>query len=153
MILPINNPANTNTDTQSEVDILARTLFGEARGEGVKGMEAVACVVLNRVRMAAATRSGKFWWGNSIVTVCQKPYQFSCWSQNDPNRIKIMKIDGGDPLFAICLRIARRAAAGILRDFTEGATHYHALSAAPNWAEGQVPLFILGNHVFYKMDA
>ena len=32
-----------------ETDILARTLYGEARGEGLIGLEAVACVILNRV--------------------------------------------------------------------------------------------------------
>ena len=29
-------------------DVLARTLWAEARGEGQAGMEAVACVILNR---------------------------------------------------------------------------------------------------------
>ena len=27
-------------------DVLARTLYGEARGEGLSGIEAVACVIL-----------------------------------------------------------------------------------------------------------
>lgn len=33
-----------------DVDILARTIYGEARSEGQEGMEAVACVVMNRYR-------------------------------------------------------------------------------------------------------
>lgn len=31
-----------------DLQILARTLFGEARGEGDEGLEAVACVIINR---------------------------------------------------------------------------------------------------------
>ena len=35
---------------EDDVDILARTIYGEARGEGQEGMEAVACVVMNRYK-------------------------------------------------------------------------------------------------------
>lgn len=47
--------------SEKETDILARTIYGEARGESISGMEAVASVVLNRV--AFANRRGRFWWG------------------------------------------------------------------------------------------
>ena len=53
--------------SEKETDILARTIYGEARGESISGMEAVASVVLNRV--AFAKRRGCFWWGNSIAEV------------------------------------------------------------------------------------
>ena len=32
----------------ADVDIMARTLWGEARNQGKEGMEAVACVIMNR---------------------------------------------------------------------------------------------------------
>ena len=35
---------------KNDLDILARTLYGEARGEGTEGMEAVANVIMNRYR-------------------------------------------------------------------------------------------------------
>ena len=44
------------------VDILARTIYGEARGESVRGKEAVASVVMNRVnraRKGAAATGGE----------------------------------------------------------------------------------------------
>ena len=66
-----------------EVDVLARTIWGEARGEGKEGMEAVASVILNRTEIAK--RLDGYWWGNTIIQVCQKPYQFSCWNKLDPN--------------------------------------------------------------------
>jgi spore germination cell wall hydrolase CwlJ-like protein len=38
--------------TDRDTDVLARTVCGEARGEGEAGMSDVACVVMNRVRAA-----------------------------------------------------------------------------------------------------
>lgn len=95
-----------------EVEVLARTIYGEARGETVRGKEAVACVVLNRVQRAK-DRSG-YWWGDSIESVCFKPWQFSCWNENDPNHQKILSVEPGHKVFDTCLRIARRAVSGCL---------------------------------------
>jgi len=130
------------------VDTLARTLWGEARGEPVRGIEAVAAVVVNRVAVAA--RHSGFWWGDSIIAVCRKPYQFSCWNADDPNYPKLLAVKPGEPVFDTCLRIARRAVSGLLPDPTGGATHYHARSVHPSWALGHVPCAEIGTHLFYK---
>ena len=53
--------------SEKETDILARTIYGEARGESISGMEAVASVVLNRV--AFAKRRGCFWWGKEMIPI------------------------------------------------------------------------------------
>jgi len=133
-----------------EIDVLARTLWGEARGEGNIGLEAVANVVLNRVKVAEANK-GKYWWGSNIIQVCQKPYQFSCWNRSDPSFQKLQKVDETDLYFATCLRIARRAVVGVLDDHTKEATHYHADYVSPYWAKGETPTVIIGRHIFYKM--
>lgn len=133
----------------SAADVLARTLWGEARGEKVRGIEAVAAVVMNRVRRAQ-NRGGRYWWGNSIQQVCQKPWQFSCWNPGDPNRAKLEQVSEQDRTFRICLRVARRAAAGVLDDPTGGATHYHTQNVAPPWARGRTPSASIGNHLFYN---
>lgn len=130
-------------------DVLARTIWGEARAESQAGMEAVASVVLNRV--AVAQRRGGYWWGGDIISVCQKPYQFSCWNRSDPNYPKLIAVRADNIHFATCLRIARRAIAGALADRTGGATHYHADYVAPYWAAGQKPTIIIGRHLFYKL--
>ena len=39
-------------ETLPDAEILARTLYGEARGEDLAGIEAVASVILNRVAFA-----------------------------------------------------------------------------------------------------
>ena len=131
------------------VDTLARTLWGEARGEGSDGMKAVANVILNREKIAQD--KGKFWWGNNIIQICQKPYQFSCWNRADPNFRKLQSVGEEDLYFATALRIARRAVIGALEDITQGATHYHSSSITPYWAKGRTPLTIIGNHKFYSL--
>lgn len=133
-----------------EIDVLARTLWGEARGEGTEGMQAVASVILNRVQIARGR--GKHWWGNDIISVCQKPYQFSCWNRSDPNFRKLQEVDKRDLNFATAERIARRAAHGCLQDKTKGATHYHAKQINPYWTRGERASAIVGNHIFYRIE-
>ena len=131
--------------TEAVIDILARTLWGEARGEGTIGMQAVANVIINR----AANPS---WWGSNIMQVCRRPYQFSCWNDGDPNRSQLKSVTEKDLYFATALRIACRAAYGALEDITNGADHYHAAGITPGWAKGQTPVAVIGNHIFYKLQ-
>ncbi len=130
-----------------EVDTLARTIWGEARGEGSAGMQAVACVILNR--LAVAQEKGGFWWGNSIIQICQKPYQFSCWNRNDPNFKQLLNVGDDDPYFATALNIARRAIYADMEDITCGADHYHAVGILPYWAKKAAPVTVMGRHIFY----
>ncbi|CAA7617668.1 cell wall hydrolase [Magnetospirillum sp. UT-4] len=133
----------------SEIDILARTLWGEARGEPLRGIEAVAAVVMNRVARAKAA-GGRYWWGGDVATVCRRPWQFSCWNENDPNSGKCAAITTENRAFRLCVRVARRAVAGVLEDPTGGATHYHVRGLSPPWARGRSPTADIGNHLFYK---
>lgn len=131
----------------NETEILAKTIYGEARGESVAGQEAVANVILNRVKMNLIH---PMWWGKTISEVCLKPKQFSCWNKDDPN-FKILQGDlSENPIFQICYRIAQRALAGLLKDNTCGATHYHAFNCHPSWAKHLVPCAEIGHHLFYK---
>lgn len=134
--------------SKNEIEVLARTIYGEARGESIPGQEAIASVVLNRV--AKAQKYGSFWWGNTIAEVCQKPWQFSCWNARDPNLPVIKAVDDSDPAFATCKRISLRAIAGLLADRTNGATHYHTKRLRPKWSIGKIPCAELGSHFFYN---
>lgn len=133
-----------------EADTLARTMWGEARGEGSVGMQAVAAVVMNRVEIGKARRG--YWWGDSVITVCQKPYQFSCWNKEDANFRKILAVEKTDHVFALALEMARRAIAGCLRDPTDGATHYHAAGVSPAWSKKEKPRAVIGRHIFYRLQ-
>ncbi len=137
--------------TDQDEDVLARTVWGEARGESVRGMEAVACVVMNRVAVARA-HGGAFWWGGTVVEVCKKKWQFSCWNEDDPNREKVMAVNERDAEFRIAKRIARRAVKGALEDPTGGATHYHVEGVMPKWVTDprMEEMKKIGRHVFYR---
>ncbi len=126
------------------IDVLARTLWGEARGEPADGREAVANVVINRARR----RRTQF--GLTVEAVCRKPWQFSCWNANDPNRSKLERVTLSDPDFPACLDIAHRAVAGKLPDRTQDSTHYHHEAILPDWAQGHVPVVRIGRHWFYN---
>lgn len=127
-------------------DVLARTLDGEAEGCGVRGMEAVACVVLNRVR-----HSG--WWGSTIASVCLAPYQFSCWLPG-PDRTRIENLPANNAWLMIATSIAARAVAGTLADITNGADSYYAKSmhTPPAWAAKAALVYEDGWHRFYRTE-
>jgi spore germination cell wall hydrolase CwlJ-like protein len=133
--------------SQDPIDVLARTLWGEARGEGQRGMEAVACVILNR---AANPR----WWGRDIVSVCLAPWQFSAWNPDDHNRRLMFAVTTSDHSFARAQDIARSAVVGHLSDRTNGADHFHttAMNPRPLWARNRRPVKTIGRHVFYRLE-
>lgn len=143
-------PEQPTDATDTNIDVLARTIWGEARGESVQGMEAVANVIMNRLAMSR--KRGRFWWGNSIETICKKPQQFSCWNNNDPNYKKLQSLTDSDSVFALCKRIARRAAMNTLPDHTNGADHYHADYVTPSWARSDRISATIGRHIFYRLE-
>jgi N-acetylmuramoyl-L-alanine amidase len=128
------------TYSPQDIEVLIRTVFGEARGEALLGKVAVAHVILNR-----ANKGG--WWGRTVEAVCKFPYQFSCWNENDPNRAKIIK--AGVPELTECAQAVALALSGIWPDPTRGSTHYHTQAVHPEWAEGQKPAVQIGTHLFY----
>ena len=138
---------------KDDIDVLARTIYGEARGESRLGRIGVAAVVMNRVNKKVqagyVTISGlKI---PSVAATCLKPYQFSCWLKSDPNREKITTVSAKDAVFAECLDIAQAAVNGKLSDPTNGATHYYnpKLCTAA-WAKGKKPCAKIGTHLFFN---
>lgn len=127
----------------SDVDIVARTVYGEARGEGREGWIAVAWVIKNR-----ADHPG--WWGRTLRDVCTKPAQFSCWNFGDPNREKIIGLDAGDPLYRKIYGVVSEVVAASIPDPTAGATHYAEKTVHPEWESDMAQTAEIGNHVFFK---
>lgn len=134
--------------TQHEIDTLARTVWGEARGETAQGKLAVAYVIMNRVNMDLHGDGRPDWWGEGIVGVCCRDRQFSCWNHNDPNRVKLMEATLADPVFAQCMIAAITAAHRLAPDPTQGATHYLAKGTETAWSRGK-PYLSIGRHKFY----
>lgn len=143
MQLPITDP----------VQAAARTAWGEARGEGSRGMQAVLNVIGNR-----AAHPG--WWGYDVAGVAQHSglvndhpvYQFSCWNGSDANRAKILTVTNADPQFREALVLAGCLVADHLPDLTGGADHYYDhRGPVPSWAKGRAYRCVIGHHTFYKI--
>lgn len=128
--------------------VLARTIYGEARGERQQGREAVAEVVMNR---RASNR-----YPNTVSGVCLDPSQFSCWNPTDPNRAKIIALEPntGNSAFDQCFEVAQAALAGQIDHLSDKVLHYHADSiSAPDWVRKSPKAFMerkIGRHLFYR---
>ena len=125
------------------IETLAKTIYGEARGESISGKAAVANVIMNRVAQGG-------WWGDTVEDVCRHPSQFSCWNRDDPNRSKIAAVNELDPVYVECATIAALAIEGLLVDRTKGATHYHTTGIKPGWSMSHTHVYETGNHIFYN---
>lgn len=127
------------TATMSEadsIDVVAKTLYYEARGEGEVGIRAVASVLQNR----AKNRSGKTDVAHCAAEAKRK-LQFSCWN----GKKDLPK--GKGAAWDICVKVAKEMAAG---KFTAGHTHTHYYAyniCNPKWANGVAGL-VIGNHKF-----
>ena len=131
------------TASASDIDTLARTVWGEDRGGGQKGMTAVAWVIKNRIAHPG-------WWGRDVNTVCKAKEQFDCWNTSDPNYPKLLAATPSDPSFALALRIAEEVLNGVIPDPTGGATSYYAKTiAAPYWAKGRTPTADIGGQLYF----
>lgn len=139
-----------DTDQFDPEMIIALTIWGEARGEGSTGMQAVGNVIMNRVK------SGTTWWGENPRAVCLHPDQFSCWNENDPNRAQMIKVGEAkfvDPIVDMAQTLASMALSDALPDVTFGATSYYdrRMSSPPDWATGKAPCAEIGHHLFYRV--
>lgn len=136
-----------------DFDIVARTIYGEARGEynhvagGLSSLIAVANVIMNRFKYPKV-------YGKSIKEVCLKPFQFSCWNDRDPNRWILLQPTINDSLFTLCSEVAGKVTREEWPDLTKGSDHYYATSLPkePYWAKGHKPMLRLAHHVFYKLN-
>lgn len=135
-----------------DVQILARTIYGEARGEyhhmegGLASLIAVSNVVMNRYKTQK-------WFGKTIQEICHRPAQFSCWNKGDPNRNILLQAKIDDPIFRICMEVSTKALGDQWPDLTKGSDHYHAanLKIFPPWTQGCKPRIRLANHLFYQL--
>lgn len=124
--------AASSTGT-SDVQLLARAINGEARGEPYEGQVAVGAVILNRVK------SSKF--PNTIAGVIYEPGAFTAVSDGQINRT----IDESSTVY----KAARDAMNGW--DPTNGCIYYFNPNTATNsWIWSRPLVKVIGKHRFCK---
>jgi len=132
-----------------DVDIMARTMYGEAEADNEQDALAIGCVIRNRAKYAR-------FWPNSIAGVCLQPWQFSCWNPGDPNRQRILV--ASDIWFERCKQMAAQIIKDEVRDMTARSTHYYETGIKkPKWAKNKTPVLTVRHgkngktaHVFFN---
>lgn len=141
----------------TDAQLLALTIYGEARGEPIEGRIAVASVIRNRLLAKH--------FGATYREVCLQKWQFSCWLPQGGQAnydtvmaaarqcLKVSRELGPD--LRECAWIADGFVEDAIRDRVLGATHYAtfeilASSKPPAWANGFHPVCSIGHHAFFK---
>ena len=113
----------------NDIELLARVISAEARGESYNGQVAVGAVILNRVEHPS--------FPNSIAGVVYQPGAFTCMTDGQINTNVTSS--------------AKRAASDALNgvDPTGGAIYYYNPSTATSkWIRSRPIITTIGNHVF-----
>lgn len=124
------------------IGCMTSAIVHEAGFEPSAGQEAVAEVVINRLRNRAYPKTvcGVIFQGSARRTGCQ--FSFAC----DGSLRRSLAAD----VVARARDVATRAIDGQLVARTSGATHYHADYVQPYWAPSLVRLTAIGRHIFYR---
>lgn len=129
-------------DRARAIQCLAEAVYYEAAREPEVGQEAVAQVVLNRMRHPAYPKSvcGVVYQGSARVTGCQ--FTFTCDGS--------LRYAPQPALWKRARAVAERALSGYVDKTVGSATHYHARYVAPYWAPTLVKMTQVGQHIFYR---
>ena len=113
----------------TSVDLLARVISAEARGEPYSGQVAVGAVILNRVEHPS--------FPNTIAGVVYQPGAFTCMVDGQFN----------EPVAESAVRAARDALNGV--DPSGGAIYYfNPATATSSWIWSRPLILRIGNHRF-----
>ena len=121
----------TSSYSNSDINLLARLIYGEARGESYVGQVAVGAVVMNRIRSSS--------FPNTMAGVIYQSYAFTAVADGQIN----LTPDA----------TAKKAAQDAMNgwDPTYGAIYYYnPKTATSSWIFSRQTTITIGNHVFAK---
>ena len=132
------NPKQPQTQklSKAQIECLVLNSYMEARNQGVKGMQAVTWVVLNRTKHPS--------YPSTPCAVIAQPKQFSWWNGKTP---QIKEKDA----YTQAERVVEGVLSGKLKDNTNSSTHFHSTRIKPVWANRLSYTTTIGSHCFYKM--
>jgi len=124
---------------------LSVMVYFEARDQSFRGQIAVAQVALERVvsgrypdNVCDVVKQGPL---SGVGDECQ--FSFYCDGKSDTPRDQVA--------YRTATRAAWLAMAGIVPQMTHRASHYHAARVSPDWAWGETPTVVIGEHKFYRI--
>jgi spore germination cell wall hydrolase CwlJ-like protein len=130
-----------------EVNCMAEAVYYEARGQSQLGQLAVAIVIRNRMKdprwpstACEVVKDGRYWNGHPVRDMCQ----FSYWCDGKPER------PAEKQAWKEAVNIAELVYGHDIEvEDLKKATHYHALSVRPFWADKLILCLQIGDHRFY----
>lgn len=131
-------------DRANALTCLTMAVYYEAGTQPQEGQEAVAQVVLNRVRNPHFPKSicGVVFEGSELPTGCQ--FTFTC--DGSLNRAP------SPDLWRAAREVARRALDGYVQTQVGLATHYHTIWVVPYWQTSVIKVGHIGAHDFFRME-
>ena len=129
-------------DNARALHCMTQAIYYEAAREPVRGQQAVAQVVLNRLRHPAYPKSvcGVVYPGSALSTGCQ--FTFTCDGT--------LRWQPQAALWRQAQEVAKKALAGYVDKDVGSATHYHAAYVSPYWAPTLIKMTQVGQHIFYR---
>jgi len=134
----------------TDLDVMARTLYGTCHGEGYVVASAIGWVVKNRLR------DGR--WGSSIKDICKRVDQFKCWDPKDPEYTIIATLDYRDGMLVQYLITATEVLKnGSSLDFTKGANFFiregliSNRKTTPLWYQEDKVTSVVKNYIFLRL--
>jgi spore germination cell wall hydrolase CwlJ-like protein len=133
---------NDASERAQAMQCLTAAIYYEAANEPRMGKEAVAQVVLNRVRHPNYPKSvcGVVFQGSERYTGCQ--FSFTCDGSMARGPARWQWKESHD--------VAERALSGYVMAGVGSATHYHANYVMPYWSPTLVKVAQYGLHIFYR---
>ena len=127
-----------------ELDCLAQAVYFEARGESPRGQQAVATVIMNRVKNPSFPKTvcGVVYQGSAHHNGCQ--FSFAC----DGLAEHVVEANAWDRARKVAARVLSGA---VLRDIGS-ATHFHTTGVDPDWGSRMLLVAQVGLHVFYRFN-
>ena len=129
------------------MNVVARTLYMEARGEGSVGLDMVMTVIWNRSGGDAA----------NFADVCLAYKQFSCWNNianKSPSTYQIQFPRGAvagsgkdASSWQVCVNLAKSAFDGTFKPMNDKwNSYYNPDKADPDWADDMIGAEMVGHH-------
>lgn len=127
------------SEKYNEVEVIASTIYHEARGEGIEGMDAVASIIYNRSNQTRWKKLG-------LAGVCLQKKQFSC--HNNGFKPACPKTVLDKKAYKYCKDLANKMVNRSFKSTIGNANHYCTIKCKVYWKAKLKNTIVVKNHIF-----